>query len=406
VSGAARSGADARADAPRDARFDGVEAAMRRWVDAGFLAGASWAVLRGRDVLDLRWVGDADREAGVPLRRDHVFRAFSSTKLVTSIAVLQLVEDGRIGLDEPVSTWIPQLADRRVLRPGATSIDDTEPARRPITVRHLLSHSSGLSYGLLDPGTTMYRAYAERKVLSDARSLAELADTLATLPLAFHPGESWEYSIGIDVLGHLVETLTGRRLGDAFRARILEPLGMRDTGFVVPESDRDRLAALYVGDPLDPTKPGLRRLDDAPYPGAFLKPMPRQSGGGGLVSTLDDQVTLLRALTPGEGALLRADTLEAMGTNQLADGVWLRFPATGVARGKGHGLAGAVTVEEGSLDAPGSRGALQWGGMAGTHWWISPAQGLSAVLMTQRYMGFWNPYWWEFQKRMAAAAAA
>lgn len=393
------------ADHPRDARFDGVEAAMRRWVDQGFLVGASWAVLKGREPIDLRWIGQADREADVPLRRDHVFRAFSSTKLVTSIAVLQLVEDGRIGLDEPVSTWIPQLADLRVLRPGATSIDDTEPARRPITVRHLLSHSSGLSYGLLDPGTPMYKAYTERKVLSDARTLAELVDTLATLPLAYHPGESWEYSIGIDVLGHLVETLTGGRLEDAFRARILDPLGMRDTRFVVPEADRGRLAALYIGDPFDPTKPGLRRLDDTPYRGAFTRPTARQSGGGGLVSTLDDQVALLRALVPGEGALLRDDTLAAMRANQLADGVWLRFPATGVARGKGHGLAGAVTVEAGSLDAPGSGGALQWGGMAGTHWWISPAQGLAAVLMTQRYMGFWNPYWWEFQKGVAAAAA-
>jgi CubicO group peptidase (beta-lactamase class C family) len=391
-------------DAPRDARFDGVEAAMRRWIDDGFLAGASWAILAGRELVDLRAIGLADREAGVPLRRDTLFRAFSSTKLVTSIAVLQLVEEGRIALDAPVSDWIPQLADRRVLRPGATSLDDTEPARGPITVRHLLSHSSGLSYGLLDPGTLLYRAYTERKVLTDRRTLAELVDTLAGLPLAFHPGESWEYSIATDVLGHLVETLDGRRLGDAFRARILEPLGMRDTGFVVPEADVGRLAALYVGDPFDPTKPGLRRMDDTPYAGAFTTPMPRQSGGGGLVSALDDQVALLRALVPGGPTLLRPETLAAMGTNQLADGVWVRFPASGTARGKGHGLAGALTVQAGALDPPGSEGALQWGGMAATHWWLSPRQGLAAVLMTQRYMGFWNPFWWDFQRRLATAA--
>ncbi len=393
-------------DAPRDARFDAVETDLRRWVDGGFLAGASWAILAGRDVIDLRWIGQADREAGVPLRRDHLFRAFSSTKLVTSIAVLQLVEDGRVSLDDPVSRWIPQLGALRVLRPGATSLDDTEPARRPITVRHLLSHSAGLSYGLLDPGTPMYRAYSERKVIGDGRTLTQLVDTLATLPLAYQPGESWEYSIASDVLGHLVETITGGRLGEAFRARILEPLGMRDTGFVVPEHDRDRMAALYVGDPLDPTKPGLRRLDDSPYPGAYTKPMPRQSGGGGLVSSLDDQVALLRALVPGGPTLLQPGTLAAMHENQLAEGVRLRFPATGVVRGKGHGLAGAVTLEAGSLDAPASEGALQWGGMAGTHWWISPRQGLAAVLMTQRQMGFWNPFWWSFQKRVAAAAGA
>lgn len=153
-----------------DSRFDAVEAAMRRQVDGGLLAGASWAILRGREVVDERCIGMADIEAGIPLRRDHLFRAFSNTKLFTSCAVLALVEDGRIGLDDPIGMHIPELASLQVLRPGATRLDDAEPARRPITVRHLLSHSAGLSYGLLDPGTLMYRAYTERRVLSDGRS--------------------------------------------------------------------------------------------------------------------------------------------------------------------------------------------------------------------------------------------
>lgn len=378
---------------------------MRRQVDGGLLAGASWAILRGREVVDERCIGMADIEAGIPLRRDHLFRAFSNTKLFTSCAVLALVEDGRIGLDDPIGTHIPELTSLQVLRPGATRLDDTEPARRPITVRHLLSHSAGLSYGLLDPGTLMYRAYTERRVLGDGRSLAELVRTLATLPLAYHPGESWEYSIAIDVLGHLIEVVTGQRLGECFQARILDPLGMHDTGFVIPESQRSRLAALYVGvDLLDPTKPGLRRMDDTPYPGAYLKPMPRQSGGGGLVSSLGDMTALMRALVPGGPTLLRPETLEAMRVDQLADGVCVGFPMTGPVRGKGHGLAGAVTRSPSPLDPPGSAGAMQWGGMAGTHWWISPGQGLAAVLMTQRYKGFWNPYWFEFTKRVCAAA--
>jgi CubicO group peptidase (beta-lactamase class C family) len=388
-----------------DSRFDAVEAAMRRQVDGGLLAGASWAILRGREVVDERCIGMADIEAGIPLRRDHLFRAFSNTKLFTSCAVLALVEDGRIGLDDPIGTHIPELASLQVLRPGATRLDDTEPARRPITVRHLLSHSSGLSYGLLDPGTLLYRAYSERRVLGDGRSLAELVQTLATLPLAYHPGESWEYSIAIDVLGYLIEVTTGQRLGEYFQARILDPLGMRDTGFTIPESERSRLAALYVGvDLLDPTKPGLRRMDDTPYPGAYTKPMPRQSGGGGLVSSLADMTALMRALVPGGPTLLRPETLEAMRIDQLADGVCVGFPMTGPVRGKGHGLAGAVTRSPSPLDPAGSEGAMQWGGMAGTHWWISPDQGLAAVLMTQRYMGFWNPYWFEFMKRVCAVA--
>ena len=388
-----------------DPRFDAVEAAMRRHVDGGLLAGASWAILRGREVIDTRCIGLADIEAGIPLRRDHLFRAFSNTKLFTSCAVLALAEDGRIGLDDPIGMHIPELAELRVLRAGATRLDDTEPARRPITVRHLLSHSAGLSYGLLDPGTLMYRAYTERRVLGDGRTLSELVATLATLPLAYHPGESWEYSIGIDVLGHLIEVITGQRLGAFLDDRIFRPFGLRDTGFVVPESERSRLAALYVGvDLLDPTKPGLRRMDDAPYPGAYMKAMPRQSGGGGLVSSLADMTALVQALVPGGPTLLRPETLEAMRANQLAEGVRVSFPMTGPVRGKGHGLAGAVTLSPSPLDPPGSTGALQWGGMAGTHWWISPDQELAAVLMTQRYMGFWNPYWFGFMQRVCAAA--
>ena len=393
-------------EAPRSSRLDAVETAMQRWVDQGFLSGVSWAVLRGRETLDQHWLGAADREARLPLRRDTLFRAFSNSKLITSIAVLQLVEAGRLALDEPIGTWLPGLAHLKVLRPGATSLVDTEPARRPITVRHLLSHSSGLSYGLLDPGTLLFRAYAVRKVLGDGRTLSELAETLASLPLAFHPGEGWEYSIATDLLGHLIETVTGHRLGEVFKRQIFEPAGMRDTGFIIPEPDQHRLAALYIGDPMDPGKPGLRRLDDVPYPGAYTRPMPRQSGGGGLISSLDDQRALMSALVPGPDALLSPRMLELMHTNALPEGRWVRFPATGEAQGRGHGLAGALTVHPGPLDPPGSEGALQWGGMAGTHWWRSPRQDLSVVLMTQRYMGFWNPYWWDFLRTVTAALDA
>src|SRR5437879_2503945 len=156
-----------------------------------------------------------------------------------------------------------------------------------------MSHSAGLSYGLLDPGTLIFNAYNERKVINPATTLAEMMDVLADLPLIYHPGTSWEYSVAIDVLARLVEVISGQCFDAFIQSRILGPLGMVDTGFVV--SDRNRLVAYYAGaDLVDPMKPGLTRADDSPYPGAYLRPFPRQNGGAGLVSTLPNMVALAR----------------------------------------------------------------------------------------------------------------
>jgi CubicO group peptidase (beta-lactamase class C family) len=336
------------------------------------------------------------------LRVDHIFRVFSNTKLITSCAALLLFEEGRFQLDDPIEQVIPQLANRRVLRPGATSLDHTEPAVRPITIRHLMSHSSGLSYGLLDPGTLIFKAYNERKVLNPATSLAEMMEVLADLPLVFHPGTSWEYSVATDVLARLVEVISGQRFDAFIQSRILGPLGMVDTGFVA--SDRDRLVAFYIGaDPIDPMKSGLTRADDAPYPGAYLRPFPRQNGGGGLVSTLPDMVALMRSLLPDGPTLLKPDTIELMMTNQLPEGVWIRFAAYGELRGRGHGLAGALILEPFAFDHQDARGELSWGGRAGTQWWISPKKNTAGLIMAQREMGFAHPFAVEF-KRLAYEA--
>lgn len=385
--------------------FTPLHEAMRRQVESQLLAGVSHAVLRGRELIDLACVGLADREQGVELRTDHIFRIFSNTKLVTSCAVLLLLEEGRFQLDDPVEQWIAQLGGLRVLKPGATSLDDTEPAHGPITIRHLLSHRSGLSYGLLDPGSMMFAAYNERKVLHPGRTLAQMMDTLATLPLLFHPGTSWEYSVATDVLGHLVELVSGQRLDEFFQTRIFEPLGMVDTGFAVPPEQRHRLAKCYAGaDPMDPTRPGLTHDDSFPYRGANLSLAPRLSGGGGLVSTLPDMIALVRSLLPGGPTLLQPETLALMMSNQLPPDQCIRFARMGPLHGKGHGLAGALTLRPSSIDPADSRDELQWGGLAGTHWWISPRANLAGVLMTQRQMGFWNPFFFEFKQHVYRAA--
>src|ERR1700751_24334 len=248
--------------------FRPAHAAMQRYVDGNLLSGFSSAVLVGRDLVDVKCLGWADKEAQIPLRVDHIFRVFSNAKLITSCAALLLFEEGHFQLDDPNERFIPQLANRRVLRPDATSLDQPEPAVRPITIHHLMSHSSGLSYGLLDPGTLIFNAYNARKVVNPATTLAQMMDVLHDLPLGFHPGTSWEYSVATDVLARLVEVISGQRFDAFIQSRILGPLGMVDTGFVA--SDRNRLVAFYAGaDPIDPMKPGLTRADDAISGGLF-----------------------------------------------------------------------------------------------------------------------------------------
>jgi CubicO group peptidase (beta-lactamase class C family) len=384
--------------------FGAAHAAMRRYVDGNILSGVSSAVLVGRDLVDVNCVGWADKEAQTPLRTDHIFRAFSNTKLITSCAALLLFEEGRFKLDDPIERFIPQLANRRVLRPGATSLEETEPAEGSISIRHLMSHSSGLSYGIFDPGTAIFKAYNERQVLDPATTLAEMVDELAGLPLVFHPGTSWQYSVATDVLGRLVEIVSGEGFDKFIQSRILDPLGMVDTGFVVPEQSRNRLVAYYAGaDITNPMKPGLARIDNQPYPGAYLRPVPRLSGGGGLVSTLPDMVALVRSLLPGGPTLLNPDTIASMMTNQVADGVWMHFPILGELRGKAFGLAGGLILEPSPFDHKDSTGELFWGGYAGTQWWISPKANVAGLMMTQRQLAFFHPFAFEF-KRLAYEA--
>jgi CubicO group peptidase (beta-lactamase class C family) len=379
--------------------FSPMHAALRRYVDGGILAGVSSAVLTGREVVDVHCIGLADREAETPLREDHIFRAFSNTKLVTTCAALMLLEEGRFQLDDPIEKFIPALANRQVLRPGAKRLDDTERANGPITIRQLLSHSSGLSYGLLDPGTLLFNAYAERKILSPLLTLEQVTQALSGLPLASQPGTRWEYSVATDVVARLIEVLSGQRFDEFIQSRILGPLGMVDTKFVVPAQDAPRLAAMYAGaDPADPMAPGLSRAADWPYPGAFTVPVPSLSGGGGLVTTLGDMVALLTSLLPGGKTLLKPETIALMMTNQLPEGATIRFPTVGPVPGKVFGLGGAITVKPSRFDPPGSVGEFEWGGIGGTHWWISPRHNIAGIAMTQRQFGFWHPYSFEFKQ--------
>lgn len=382
-----------------------ANAVLQQAVDAELLAGVSAAVLRGGELVDSFCTGAADREAGTPLRPDHIHRAYSNSKLVVSALLLRLIDEGLVTLDAPVAEWLPRFAQLKVLKAGARSVADVEPLRRPITVRHLLSHQAGLSHGVFDPGSVLYEAYVAAGVRKPDTTLAELMDILAGLPLNYQPGEGWDYSMAPDVLGRVAELVTGQTLGEALQARLFQPLGMVDTGFVLSEAQRPRLAAQYIGDLQNPLKPGLTRVDHLPYPGAYLKPFPRQSAAGGLFTTQADMLALLKALTPGvPGGLLSPGLLAQVFTDQLPPGRRVNFPNMAVPD-LGFGLCGAVARTPGLLQHPAAVGDLQWGGLAGTHWWIHPTRGCAGVLMTQRFMGYWNPFWYAYRQALYQALA-
>lgn len=379
--------------------FELLHAAMRAQVDQQFLPGIAFALLRGREVVDRFVHGQADCETGVALREDHIFRLFSSTKLTTACAVMLLVEDGRIRLEDRIETYIPELGARHVLRPGAKHIEDTEPARASITLQHLMTHTSGLSYGIFDRGSLLFQAYNRAGVLDPTQDLEAMTQALAPLPLSFHPGTQWEYSVAADVLARVIEVVSGESFGAFLARRILDPLGMKDTDFWVPPVKRERLCSLYSGvDLLDPAKPGLLRVDDKPYPGAYLHKPPRESGGGGLVGTLDDAVRLLQSLMPSCPSLLRAESLDMMFRNQLPPGLCVRFPNVPSQPGYCFGLGSSVRVSSGPGLPKEVGGEVGWGGMAGTLWWINPRLNIGAVLLTQRYLGFDDPYVHQFHR--------
>ena len=387
--------------------FGAIRPAMQAYVDKQILAGVSSAILLGQDLVHLDCVGWADQESGIALRPDHLFRVFSNTKLITSIAVLLLAEEGRFRLNEAIERSLPQLGGRRVLKPGASDINDTEPARSSITIHQLLCHTSGLSYGWMDRNSPLYEPYSERQVFQSFTPLSEMVDALQDLPLAFHPGTAWEYSIASDVLARLVEVISGQDFAAFLQSRIFDPLGMPDTFFVIPAHKRERLTAYYAGsDPLNLLKRGLKRVDHSPYPEAYLKPVARLSGGGGLVSSLPDMLALLRSLMPGGAALLQPQTIALMMRNHLPAGLGISFPGFGSLPGKGYGYGGAVILQPSSADPVASAGEFEWGGIAGSHWWISPRHNLAGIVMTQRQMSFWHPFSFEFKQLAYQAVGA
>jgi CubicO group peptidase (beta-lactamase class C family) len=361
--------------------------ALLRHVEGGRLPGLVALVSR-RGEEHLYAIGTLAFGSAAPMRRDTIFRLASMTKPVTAVAAMILVEECRLRLDEPVDEWLPELKGRRVVRTLESPLDDTVPARRPITVRDLLTFRSG--YGEVvfsSPTCPLQKALVEARLpLNDwlfAGTPDEFMKRLGALPLAHQPGERWLYHMSADILGVLIARASGKSLGSFLRERIFEPLGMKDTDFTVPEAKVHRLATCYFA---SPASGDVAVLDEA-RGGLFARPRAFESGGGGLASTVDDmhafgRMMLDRGVHGRERILARA-SVELMTTDQLTPvqkAASPFFPDFWAARGWGLG----VSMFTRRCDLGRSPGTFGWDGAFGTSWYVDPSEGVVGILMTQR----------------------
>ena len=379
---------------PTDAGFDPVRLQriddhFARYIEDGRLTGWQVALTRGDHLVHSSGRGYRDREARAPLSPDTIWRIYSMTKPITSVAAMMLWEEGAFELKDPVSRFIPEFATQQVWRGGSSNRPALEPCAQPMEMWHLMTHTSGLTYGFMyaHPLDELYRRAGFEWGVPQSSDLAGVCARLAELPLLFQPGTEWNYSMSIDVLGRVVELISGQTLGEFMRTRIFEPSGMVDTGFSVPADDVDRLAALYGAHP----GTGLA-VPLVTAGAAALQPPAAHLGGGGLVSTMADYLRFAAMLRRGgelDGVrLLAPGTVRFMTQNHLPGGADLSafgrplFSET-TFDGVGFGLLGSVTVDPVAAKVPGSVGDFGWGGAASTFFWVDPVEDITCVFMTQ-----------------------
>lgn len=380
------------------AALDRVEDHLkRRYIDAGRFPGTQLVVYRRGKVVHSAVQGLADVERKIPVRDDTIFRIYSMTKPITSVAFMMLFEEGRVALDEPVVKYIPEWKNLGVFVAGTAPNFLTRPLSRPMLIVDLLRHTSGLTYGF-QQRSNVDAAYREGKIgeVEKAGTLETMIEGLAKIPLEFSPGDAWNYSVATDVIGYLVGKISGQPFEQFVKERILNPLGMNDTDFHVPAEKAHRLAACYSaqgGATFHATdrKDGLTLQDD-PATSSFLSPPSFISGGGGMVSTAADYLTFCRALLNGGQLggvrLIGPKTLALMTSNHLPGGLDLpgmsrSLFSEATYNGIGFGLGFAVTMDPAKTLIPGSPGEYNWGGAATTSFWIDPAEELITIFMTQ-----------------------
>ncbi|SEO42321.1 serine hydrolase domain-containing protein [Aquisalimonas asiatica] len=378
---------------------------MREHVERERLAGASLLINRGGETAYFDACGHLDREAQSPVTADSIFRIYSMTKPVTSVAAMMLYEQGAFQLDDPIARFLPEFENMEVLVGGDADNPQCEPAHTLITMRNLLTHTAGLTYHffMASPVDALYHRHGISFNAPDTE-LGDMVTRLAGMPLLFHPGTRWNYGVSTDVLGRVVEVISGKPLDRFFHDEIFEPLAMHDTGFGVTEAQRDRLATMYTSSTrmppprigpqpteLPPELTGGLTEFNNPAGGQFHAPVTMFSGGGGLTSTIGDYLRFCLMLRNGgelDGArLLGRKTVEFMQMNHLPgtmeDMGEPRFNSSHMGAGLGFGLGFAVVLDPALAETMGSPGEYFWSGMANTQFWIDPEEDLIVIQMAQ-----------------------
>lgn len=370
-------------------RLARLQDSMQGYIERGQTPGVVTLVYRRGETADLRLLGVRDMQAGAPMTRDTIFRIYSMTKPITSVAALVLVEEGRLRLNEPVARWLPELEKVKVLKRPGGPLAEVEALETPITLRHLLTHTAGLAYDFTAQGP-LRAALAEQGLTGANRKNMtpdEFMRRIGTLPLHNQPGARWHYSLASDVLGILVERASGMPFADFLQTRIFEPLGMQDTAFWVPQEKRGRFSVNYYVDP----ESGALKVLDHPDSSSYNEPPALASGGGGLVSTIDDYLRFSRMLLE-DGALdgvriLSRKTVQLMTSNALtpqeSDPGNVDARTRRAFAGQTFGLGVRVVADIGLAAGIGSPGTHGWGGAAGTLYFIDPQEELVAIFMTQ-----------------------
>ena len=389
-----------------EARLERVTQWLEAQVSQGKLAGASTLIARHGKIAYQQSAGFADKEIGRAFALDTIVRIYSMTKPVTTVAAMMLYEAGCFQLDDPVAKYLPEFADTPVWSGGDSPIDQTVKQSAPMQVRHLMNHTSGLTYGFMNT-TPVDALYRERAIEFQSRkeSLADIVTRLAQIPLLCQPGSQWNYSVATDVLGRLVEVWSAMSLADFCEQKIFVPLQMHDTAFWVPEQSQDRFAALYlpemggdmssIGGGSERVPQELRgglKLADSSENSVYLSPPSSHSGGGGLVGTIGDYARFCQMLInlgelDGE-RLLAPSTIKYMRSNQLPNNsdmaamgqpVWSETSYDGI----GFGLGFAVVLDPVKASIIASVGEHHWGGAASTFFWIDPEEDLFVIFFTQ-----------------------
>jgi CubicO group peptidase (beta-lactamase class C family) len=380
--------------ASRLARLD--EVMQRRYVESGRLPGVLTMVYRRGALAHTGMSGHMDIERGRRMQEDAIFRIYSMSKPITSVALMMLVEEGLIGLDDDVATHIPSWKNLGVYATGVPSLVTagtasfvTTPVARPMKVVDLVTHTSGLTYGFMNR-TSVDRAYRRAHIaeFNAEGGLDAMVEQLSTLPLEFSPGTAWNYSVSIDVMGYLVQKLSGMRFGEFLRARLFEPLGMPDTAFWCPPEKVHRFASCY-----QPGEGGGLKLQDDAGMSMFAAPPSLESGGGGMVSTAHDYMRFCRMMLHGgtlDGVqILSPKTVALFSLNHLPDNRELAamsppglFSEAGYS-GIGFSIGCGVNIDVARTRLPGTLGEYFWGGAASTAFWIDPGEELAVVFMTQ-----------------------